>query len=350
MDTVNARNVNDAYMRGMSLLQRFGHEQSSRGGPVISIDRPVATRYDYPAERVLWSPQRDANPFFHLFEALWMLEGRNDIETMMYFLPKFREYSDDGVTLYGAYGKRWRRYPTTYSTTVDQLPTAIRMLRENPNDRRVVITMWNIHDLGRVSKDIPCNDMIKLRIIQGALHMYVFNRSNDAIWGAYGANAVHMSFLQEYLAAHIGCELGAYEQISTDFHAYLDVWNKQWPMQAYVDLYNGAQPPLIHPLVTHPAHFDLDLHTFFAHWNEIKRGQFNLDSRNFFFNVIAAPMLCAFSLYRDDHEPLLGAAYLENHIHKFGRYDWFLAGHEWLMRRAQKQKPKEPPATMQITF
>ena len=52
------------------------------------------------------------------------------------------------------------------------------------------------------------------------LDMTVLCRSNDAVMGAYGANAVHMSVLQEYLATRIGVPVGRYWQVSNDFHCY----------------------------------------------------------------------------------------------------------------------------------
>jgi hypothetical protein len=60
----------------------------------------------------------------------------------------------------------------------------------------------------------------------GRLDMVVFNRSNDVVWGAYGANAVHFSFLLEYLARWIGCEVGTYSQISVNFHGYTKTLEK----------------------------------------------------------------------------------------------------------------------------
>ena len=47
-----------------------------------------------------------------------------------------------------------------------------------------------------------------LKIKNGRLQMTVHCRSNDIIWGTYGANAVHFSILQEYVAARIGVDLG----------------------------------------------------------------------------------------------------------------------------------------------
>ena len=47
------------------------------------------------------------------------------------------------------------------------------------------------------------------------------------LWGAYGANAVHMSVLQEYIAASLELEMGPYYQVSDSFHVYENnVWDK----------------------------------------------------------------------------------------------------------------------------
>lgn len=50
--------------------------------------------------------------------------------------------------------------------------------------------------------------------------MTVANRSNDIIWGCYGANAVHMSMLQEFVANALGIPVGLYNQVSNDWHIY----------------------------------------------------------------------------------------------------------------------------------
>src|SRR5690606_6235064 len=140
--------------------------------------------------------ERDANPFLHFFESLWMLAGRNDVDYMTRLVRRFAAYSDDGKTFNGAYGYRWRKWFGR-----DQLQQIIGALRSNPQDRRCVLGMWDAgHDLGLQSADLPCNTHIYFRIQDDRLNMTVCNRSNDAIWGAVGANVVHMSFLQEYMA------------------------------------------------------------------------------------------------------------------------------------------------------
>ncbi|MGK3946522.1 thymidylate synthase, partial [Streptomyces caeruleatus] len=69
-------------------------------------------------------------------EALWMLNGNNNLDYLLWFNSKFGEYSDDGETLHGAYGHRWRQY-----FGYDQLEWIIDELTNNPASRRCVLQM-----------------------------------------------------------------------------------------------------------------------------------------------------------------------------------------------------------------
>lgn len=218
MHTIVARNVNTALADGLRYLNVMGQKQESRNGEVLVSPCPVITMYAIPEHRVLFSPIRDANPFFHLMEALWMLAGRSDVAWPAFFNKRFPEYSDDGLTLNGAYGRRWR-----VDFGYDQLFAIVTMLKADPNSRRAVLQMWSPEDLTRESKDLPCNTVIYFRVREGMLDMTVSNRSNDIYWGAYGANAVHMSILQEFMAAAIGVKMGFYYQISNNYHCYTDL-------------------------------------------------------------------------------------------------------------------------------
>src|SRR6266478_1362063 len=103
-------NVNVALSEGLWWMKSAGVKEDSRNGPVLVSPEPVMTVYTRPTERVLSSPLRDANPFFHLMEALWMLAGRNDVAWPAQFAKQILQYSDDGVILWGGYGARWRRW------------------------------------------------------------------------------------------------------------------------------------------------------------------------------------------------------------------------------------------------
>lgn len=236
------RNVNDAWRELVTMFHcpqlRHGVavvREESRNGEVMMIDEPVTITYTKPRERILWNAARDANPFLHMFEALWMLAGRNDLAPMAYYAKQFQEYSDDGLTLNGAYGKRWRHL--YYSSgdiydELDQLEILIDHLRRKPSSRRAVLQMWNAQDdLLKVesSKDTCCNLCVMFAQREGRLDMTVINRSNDMIWGALGANYVHFGFLQEYVACALGVEVGCYNQVTNNLHVYLSNWKpEEW--------------------------------------------------------------------------------------------------------------------------
>lgn len=219
---LHVNGVNDALPKGIALLRKYGERASSRGMGTIRVPGPVSTVYSRPLDRVLFDPVRDANPFFHLMEAVWILSGSNRVALPKMFLDNISRFSDDGVTFHGAYGYRLR-----HAYGEDQITGAIRLLREKPDTRQVVMAIWNPDtDLGADTKDVPCNDMVMLDIADGALNMTVCNRSNDVIWGAYGANAVQFSILQEFIAVSVGVDVGYYVQQSNNYHVYED--NAYW--------------------------------------------------------------------------------------------------------------------------
>jgi hypothetical protein len=217
---ISARNVNDAFESALYAIRGYSESSvSTRNGPVIKFPGPVVTHYSCPEERILWNATRDANPFFHLMECIWMLAGRNDLSSILPFNSNFASYAEPDGHFHGAYGYRWR-----YAFGFDQLPAIVRTLKEDPSSRRVVLQMWSADiDLGhKLAKDLPCNTHIYFEIDRSLLNMTVCNRSNDMVWGAYGANAVHFSFLQQYLAEMLGVGIGMYYQFSNNMHLYTE--------------------------------------------------------------------------------------------------------------------------------
>lgn len=360
MLVINARNVNDAYRKGLRLLADEGDHAQSRNGPVIRVPDIVSTVYQRPRERVLFDAKRDANPFFHLFEALWMLNGGNDVATLAHILPSFSQFSDDLTTYHGAYGHRWRHWPTErdafpYRTEIDQLAQVIGMLGLDLTNRRAVIAMWDpSRDLAIESRDIPCNDLINVGVRNAALDISVMCRSNDAIYGCYGANAVHMSMLQEYLAGCIGISVGTYTQISFDFHAYVQRpynLNAYWPLafaedvawneedtewvNNYEDADDGERELRSWPLVTDMQSFDKELAILMKYVRQHSVSGLDGDSfSNSFFGRVAIPMHRAFEhhMAREDERALevLSRANEASGAHD---NDWLMAGHQWILRR-----------------
>lgn len=222
MRLIEARNVNGVFPIGMRLLDEEAFYEESRAGDVKVAPWPVTTIYQRPMERVLFDPKRDANPFFHLMEGLWMLAGREDSAFLNRYVATFGErFAEKDGTVHDAYGQRWRE-----SFGFDQLDHIAARLRSNPQDRQCVLQMWDANvgedDLTGDWRGRPCNTHAYFRLRDSEfLDMTICCRSNDAVWGAHGANAVHFSMLLEYMAGRIGVGVGKMYQHSNNYHGYV---------------------------------------------------------------------------------------------------------------------------------
>lgn len=172
------RNINDAFhglVQVFNLNTDFDNlpKESSRNGDVLRVGEPALITYTHPKERVLFNEKRDTNPFSLLYEALWMLAGRNDVASLTYYTKNFANYSDDGETLNGAYGYRWRQALAGYGATpdevhhhgllfTDQLNIIVDHLKAEPNSRRAVLQMWNVKDdllkIGKIGSCVEKNN------------------------------------------------------------------------------------------------------------------------------------------------------------------------------------------------
>lgn len=344
MKTINARNVNDALVKGYQLMSDksgYIYEQDSRNGPVLRVPEPVTTVYANPAECVLFDPHRDANPFFHLIENIWMISGRNTLRDLTPYVKRMAQYSDDGgKTQPAAYGHRWRNWfnAGNYGGVVDQVSWALERLRKDPTDRRVVIQMWDgardPQAADRGSKDVPCNLTVLPWVLDGSLHITVFCRSNDMVMGAYGANASHFAFLLQYMAAQLELVVGTYTQISNNFHMYvndagvdLDTWSPAQDPYAdgtvrprYLTQTAGGMP--------HEKVILQDLGIFFDQGAFVAATKARWD----WLRLVACPVALAHKHYRETKgdDRYLGALEILEHCLAS---DWHRACTAWIQRR-----------------
>ena len=327
MQVATARNVHTALRNVSGVIQLEGYRRDSRNGPVTLFDGPFTTHYTNPKERVIFWPERDANPFFHLMESIWMLAGRNDVEWLSQFAKKISDFSDDGVTFHGAYGYRWRQH-----FNVEQVHLICDTLRKNPDDRRCILQMWDVRsDLGFQGKDFPCNLMASFAINKmGCLNMTVFNRSNDMVWGAYGANAVHFSVLQEIMASMIGVPVGSYWQVANNFHVYdfnFGGVKNLYRSDPYDPYELGEVSP--YPMVRHSgSRFITECEIF------CEEGRAGVYTEPFFEDV-AIPMFQAWICWKKRKEMDNWRRSAISHLVDCKASDWRRACIEWIERRAK---------------
>lgn len=337
MISIVVNNVTEALWLGIMEV----HAARSNGSLVSTTPRgldrlefpcPFSTTYRYPRQRVLVDPVRDANPFFHFMESLWIINGSNNADWLAQWLPSITDFSDDGRVFHGAYGLRVH----------GQLAAVLDRLKRDPMNTRTVLQIYDYtKDSRYYGLDMPCNCMIFLLLREGRLNITVCNRSNDMILGAYGANAVQFSMLQEYIADKLDVEVGTYTQFSNNMHVYPGhpvtqrLLDRATPF-VLPDYYNELEHAAFsegmapYPMNAHTVDWNVDLSSFM--WND-KGWTKKYHCR--FFNKIAAPMARAHLLYR---EKMYSSAIAE--AANIEASDWRRACMEWLQRREQNAVAK----------
>jgi thymidylate synthase len=137
------------------------------------------------------SPARKLNYKFMCAEALWILAGDRALAPLTRFVKRMADFSDDGVTLAGAYGPR----------LVPQLPYVIEALGRDRDTRQAVASIWTPSPAP--SNDLPCTVAVAFSVRHERLYQHVTMRSSDlwlglpydmfsfSCWGIYVACAVN---------------------------------------------------------------------------------------------------------------------------------------------------------------
>jgi hypothetical protein len=273
-----------------------------------------------------------------------MLAGRNDVQSVARYASNMRNFSDDGEVLHGAYGFRWREF-----FAEDQLLDIIELLRKDKQTRRAVLTMWSPNgDLttldglgGQDSKDLPCNTHIYFRYVSGRLDMTVCNRSNDAVWGLFGANVVHMSMLHEYVSIASGLELGYYHQMTNNLHVYTErADSRRYLVHSTIDAErkfravfqtSTEDPP--QPLILQPICQREETTRWLSQCEEFAENPDADCSRALpFFKDVASPMMLAHKSFKEgDFDRAL---HLASHC---CADDWKAAAIAWITRRKDRK-------------
>ena len=149
---------------------------------IVNMRRPVVTL-----------PERKLSTKFLGGEAYWILSGDNRVETIAPYNKNIVNYSDDGVTFFGAYGPR----------ILSQLDYVIDKLKSDADTRQAVLTIWRENP--PETKDVPCTVAVNFMIRNHKLNCHVYMRSND-LWLGFPYDVFNFSMLSHLVC----CKLNAF--------------------------------------------------------------------------------------------------------------------------------------------
>lgn len=153
--------------------------------------------------------------FSCLGELFWYLARTNRLNFIKYYIKEYSEDSDDGKSIYGAYGPRLFKMRGKYN----QIENVIKLLKDKSSTRRAVIQLFDARDLAAPHKEIPCTCTLQFFIRDQRLHMYTNMRSNDVFKGLHH-DIFAFTMLQEIFARTLGIELGEYKHSIGSLHLY----------------------------------------------------------------------------------------------------------------------------------
>ncbi len=160
-----------------------------------------------------------------IHELLWFLKGDTNIKYL----------NDNGVHIWDAwadergelgpiYGKQWTAWEGPGGVKINQIADVVKRIKANPNDRRLIVSGWNVGDLqaliaGTTSAPPPCHTMFQFYAVDGRLSCQLYQRSADVFLGV-PFNIASYALLTMMVAQVTGLRLGEFIHTFGDVHIY----------------------------------------------------------------------------------------------------------------------------------
>jgi hypothetical protein len=229
-----------------TLNSPFGVDVDPRSMPTIEVSPGIViVRPDHIRERVHWNINRWENPIFGYVEGLFILQGYDFVDRYAWYAPQMLRFVDKGHDfLHGAYGPRlgthsWfdfkeqefidfrnngvresRKFGSMRSySEKNQFIEITEKLRDDPDTRQAVMTIWNPQYDTEKHNDILGTIVFHFLRRHDKLNMIVYMRSQDLMTG-FLYDTLQFRWFQEILAGWLDIEVGKYTHIAGSMHLY----------------------------------------------------------------------------------------------------------------------------------
>lgn len=164
-----------------------------------------------------------------IYELLWFIKGDTNIKYLQENGVRiWNEWADENGDLGPVYGHQWRNWN---NDDIDQLEEVIKILKENPDSRRMLVSAWNPSVLPDTSLSFsenvsngkaalpPCHAFFQLYVADGKLSCQLYQRSADVFLGV-PFNIASYALLTMMVAQVCGYEPGEFVHTFGDVHIY----------------------------------------------------------------------------------------------------------------------------------
>ena len=151
-----------------------------------------------------------------IYELLWFIKGDTNVKYLQdHGVRIWNEWADENGDLGPIYGSQWRNWN---GEGIDQLAQVIETLKHNPNDRRMIVSAWNVAKVPEM-KLPPCHMMFQFYVANDKLSCMLYQRSCDMFLGV-PFNIASYALLTMMMAQVCGLKLGEFVHTLGDTHIY----------------------------------------------------------------------------------------------------------------------------------
>lgn len=181
----------------------------------------VSFTVENPLDKEITTPQRKFKVDYAEYEWQWYLNGDRDAKEISERAKIWKNMMIPGTTEVNSnYGFFWN-YNQQYKRMIEEL-------KANAESRRAILVHYGIFELDRYKYDTPCNLVLNFYLKGDRVHLTVFARSIDLVFG-FCNDQYAFAKLMEKVSLDLNKEAGTMHWLITNCHLYprhYDLMNK----------------------------------------------------------------------------------------------------------------------------
>lgn len=154
-------------------------------------------------------------------ELVWFLSGDTNNNTLTaQGVNIWNAWAKPDGDLGAIYGKQWVNWEGKDGKFYNQIQTVIDTIRTNPDSRRIIVSAWNVGELGQMALQ-PCHAFFQFYVANGRLSCQLYQRSADLFLGV-PFNIASYALLTHMVAQQCNLDVGEFIWTGGDCHIYND--------------------------------------------------------------------------------------------------------------------------------